>query len=138
MRSFFVLAPILFLTGCATLFNSGSQTMQALGTDPDAKVKVNVTTPSGTYSTNLPATIVAEPSTFRDVKVEVAEKCYEPSQVIAQKGITPSFWANLLNFYGFIIDPLTGAMWKYDNRLQVPTVKKADCAAEVPKPFNPS
>jgi hypothetical protein len=90
------------------------------------EVKVNITTPSGTYMSKLPATIVAEPSTFKGVSIQVLDDCYDPSITEVNRGITMSYWANIFNGWGFIIDPLTGAMWKYNNMVSVTVNEKRE------------
>lgn len=107
------------------MFNSGSQTMQANASN-GKEVKVNITTPSGTYMSKLPATIVAEPSTFKSVSIQVQDDCYDPSITEVNKGITTSYWANIFNGWGFLIDPLTGAMWKYNNMVSVTVNEKRE------------
>jgi hypothetical protein len=125
--------PMLFfcflLAGCSTMFNSGSQTIQ-VATTTGKEVSANITTSSGSYMTRLPTTIIAEPSTFQEVSVQVNDDCYDPIQINVKKKITPSYWANILNGWGFLIDPLTGAMWKYNNHVSVPVNKKKDAPAK--------
>ena len=106
------------LGGCSTMFNSGSQTIVATTTN-GKEVKVKITTPSGSYLGKIPSTIVAEPSSFHNVSIEVIDDCYDKSAVFVNSRVTPSYWANLLNYIGLFIDPLTGAMWKYDNQVTV-------------------
>ncbi|CAH0541067.1 hypothetical protein [Vibrio marisflavi] len=121
-------AALLALSGCSTMFNNGSQTILATSSNPDKKVKVDITTPSGSYQTYLPATIVAKPSSSKDVAIKINTKCYDSSTVVVNKTITPSYWANLLNGWGFIIDAMTGDMWKYDNQVVIPAQAKPNCA----------
>jgi len=128
MKKFLVLgiaASAVTLSGCSTLFNSGSQTIVA--TSPDKNVNVDVTTASSTYQTTLPTTIVTDPSSTRDVTIKVNDKCYKDTSVTVHKSVAPSYWANLLNGWGFLIDYATGDMWKYDSQVLVPTEKKTDC-----------
>lgn len=116
---------ILF-SGCGTMFNSGSQSIRAVSTN-DKEIKVNITTPSGSYTSKLPTTIVAEPSTFRGVSIQVQDDCYESTQLEVNKSIAGSYWANIFNYgLGFLIDPLTGAMWKYNNLVAIPVTDKRD------------
>ena len=119
-----VSALVLLLTSCATILNSGSQTIQALPTTGD-NVKVKITTPSGAYTTKLPTTIVAEPSSFYDVTIGVIDNCYEATITTAKKSITPAYIVNILFWPGLIVDALTGSMWKYNNTVSVTTVPKS-------------
>ena len=113
------------INGCATMFNSGSQTIQTIPSDPDAKVDVLIITPSGSYRAKLPTTITAEPSNS-EVRVEITDKCYYKTSTTVGKSVTPSYWVNILNGWGFLIDWATGKMWKYDNSVRVITDKKPD------------
>lgn len=128
LRLIALLSAVVVLSGCGTMFNSGSQTMQANSSN-GKEVKVNITTPSGTYRSKLPATIVAEPSTFKGVSIQVLDDCYDPSITEVSKGITMSYWANIFNGWGFLIDPLTGAMWKYNNMVSVTVNEKSEKSA---------
>mgnify|MGYP004280068681 CR=1 FL=1 len=107
------------------MFNSGTQSFQVRASN-SAKIKVNVTTPDGSYDASTPVTIVSSPSTFKDVQVRVIDECYNPIVVKVNKGVAPSYWANIFNIYGFIIDPFTGAMWDYDTQTNLPVSKNED------------
>jgi hypothetical protein len=121
-----LLSAVVALSGCSTMFNSGSQTIQAVASN-GKDIKVNITTPAGTYTSKLPATIVAEPSTFKGVSIMVQDDCYDPTQLNVNTSIAPSYWANIFNAgYGFLIDPFTGAMWKYNNMVSVPVNEKRE------------
>lgn len=123
--AFFILGS---LSSCASIFNSGSQTILATASNvEDEGTLVTVSHPGGTYNTKLPATIVTSPSTFEEVKITVKSKCYEETQVIVSKGITPSFWVNILIFPGLIVDVLDGYMWKYHSQVMVPTTRIKSC-----------
>lgn len=117
----------VMLSGCSTMFNGGSQTIVATSSNPDQKVKVDVSTPNESYQTTLPATIVTSPSSNKEVTIKVDDKCFNSTSVTVNKSVTPSYWANLLNGWGFLIDYATGDMWKYDTKVLVPTEKKTDC-----------
>lgn len=118
-----VIAFTASVSGCSTIFNSGSQSIMATASN-GKPVKALITTPSGSYSAQLPSTIVTEPSSFNPVKISVQDDCYEPTEYNVNKTIAPSYWANLFNVYGFLIDPFTGAMWKYNSAASVPVTEK--------------
>lgn len=113
---------------CATMYNSGNQSMQVVASDGGTH-KVNISTPDGSYTTNLPTTITAPPSTFKDVEIKVdGSKCINPTSSVVRKSITPSFWANVFNGgWGFLLDPVTGAMWKYDGQTTITMSKNGTC-----------
>jgi hypothetical protein len=117
---------LMMLSGCATMFNSGSQSFMVRAADDSEGVKVQITTPAGSYVGKLPATVTAKPNTFHEVSIKVIDKCYQNNTVVVSKGIAASYWVNILNGSGFIIDPLVGTMWDYDDMTSVPLTKK-DC-----------
>ena len=124
MISWFVVG--MSLSSCATVFNSGSQTILAKSSN-DKPIEVVINTSNGTYSTKLPTTIVSEPNSFTKVSIEVKDACYEPITIMAGRSITPSYWVNILNYgVGYLVDYLTGTMWKYHNTILVPVTDKPD------------
>ncbi len=128
MKKLLTISALLILCSCSTMYNSGSQTITVVGNEGQEGVSVEVRTPSGSYRTKLPATVVTSPSTFNPTTITVVDKCYENRTVEITKSITPSFWANIFNYcIGCVIDPLTGAMWKLDNNTLVPLEKSAVC-----------
>ena len=108
------------------MFNSGSQTIIARSTDNKEGIEVEVSTPSGAYPTKLPATIAAEPTNGK-VIIKVIDKCYDTTEQIVGKSVTPSFWVNILFLPGMLLDLITGNLWKYDTNVAVPVSKKAEC-----------
>lgn len=60
-KQYFLWAYVLIFisSGCATMFNSGSQVILARASNDNEGIKVEVTGPTGSYSTELPATIAA-------------------------------------------------------------------------------
>ncbi|MBM3579628.1 MAG: hypothetical protein FJX34_02500 [Alphaproteobacteria bacterium] len=128
MKKLLVVSALLLSCSCSTMYNSGSQTVTVSGNEGQEGVSVEVRTPSGSYRTKLPATVVTSPSTFNPTTITVVDKCYENRTIEIGKSITPAFWANVFNYcVGCIIDPLTGAMWKLDNNTLVPLEKSAVC-----------
>lgn len=135
MKTISIIMLMLFfsitISSCATIVNTGSQTILARATDNQEGVEVEVKTPSGAYPTTLPATIAAEPSTVEEVTIRVIDECYDSTQQTVPKNVTPSYWLNLLLLYpGLIIDYVTGKMWKYDSNVAVPVNKKEECKNE--------
>ena len=103
------------------MFNGSSQTLRLEG---ERDVKVLITTPSGSYEDELPATVVAK-SSYSGVQVKVIDEKYNSTSQIVDKSIALSFFANIFNgFVGFIIDGATGSFWNYDDVTQITAVKK--------------
>jgi len=117
---------ILALSGCSTMFNSGSQPISLRPDSPDGDgISVEVRQ-SGTYfSAKLPTTIDVSPG-WKEVSVQVSEKCFEQRPVQVQRSVSGTYWLNIFNGgWGFILDAATGTMWSYDNAVRVP-IKKID------------
>ena len=129
--SFLVCLSFIFIQSCASIFNSGSQSVIANTAGDEENVSVQVTTPSGSYKSKLPSTIVTTPSSFTRTNITVKDKCYEETQIVVGRSVTPAFWANFLWFLyfpvGMGVDYLTGDMWKMDQQVIVPLNKKAGC-----------
>lgn len=128
MKFLILITLLSSLQSWATIFNSGSQTMIASNPDGIEGVIVNITTPSGSYRSKIPSTIVSSPSSFRNTVIKVNDKCYEPTEVIVNKSLSPSFFANILWLHlspiAASIDYLTGSIWKMDSNVAVPLNKK--------------
>jgi hypothetical protein len=122
---------LLFVQSCATIFNGGSQSIIANGSGDAEDVSIYVSTPSGSYKSRVPTTIVTTPSSFNNTTITVRDKCYEETQMIVGKSVTPSFWANFLWGLAFPvgmgIDFLSGSAWKMDQQVVVPLNKNRDC-----------
>lgn len=113
-------------SACATMNNQGSQTIIAKAADQQAGVQVEVVTKDGSYLSSLPSTVVGR-SSWSGIAIKVVDPCYVPSTFEVPRSLTRSFWANLVFVYGFLIDPLTGYMWNYDDRIEVPVKRKPKC-----------
>ena len=128
ISSLLAIMALLTIQSCATVFNSGSQTVVANSSPETDNVSIQVSTPNGSYRSRLPSTIVTETSSFTDTTITVKDKCYEENQIKVNKSITPSFWVNFLWIYGFPIamgiDFLDGHMWKMDQQVIVHLNKK--------------
>ena len=105
---------------CSLMFNGGSQAIRITGKEG---TKVAITTPSGSYEDKLPATVVAK-SSYSGITAKVIDDRYNTTTAIVDKSITLSFWANILNGWGFIIDAVTGSFWNYDDVTNVIVVEK--------------
>jgi len=91
----FLFSALLFTQSCSTIFNGGSQSVIAGASGDKDNIAINVRTPRGSYRSKLPTTVVTTPSSFKDTTVTVNEKCYERTEMIVGKSVTPSFWEQL-------------------------------------------
>jgi hypothetical protein len=96
MKSVLFVIILCCTSSCATMFNSGSQTVQARSSQGKEGVAVDVVGSSGSYSAKLPLTIVEAPSTFAHLEIKVSDPCYNANQTRVSRSITPSYWANIL------------------------------------------
>ncbi len=121
-------AMLLTLQNCASIFNSGSQSIVANADGDKENIKIEVSTPNGNYRSKLPTTIVTTTSSFTPTYITVKDKCYEETQMEVGTSVTPSFWANFLWGLAFpvgmLIDYLDGNMWKMDHQVVVPVNPK--------------
>jgi len=120
---FFLLSLFLLISGCATIFNSKPQKITLLPSNKK-KVQVSIQGPNGTYKKTIPAEISVTPH-FKNsnVLITVDDDCYK-GVVSVEKHTTMVYWANVLNFYGFLIDPLTGKVWEYERLVNVPVADR--------------
>ena len=102
---FFLMA--LLLTSCATIFTGSTQTIAINSTPSDAKVEVN-----GLNYGRTPTTIKMKRAMEGDF-IKVSKEGYKPVLFQPQTSINPVAIINLLNGLFWLIDLLTGAVWRY-------------------------
>ena len=128
MKKLFAISLLLSICSCSTMFNSGTQSISVVAAEGEEGIAIEVKTPDGVYKSKLPATVITSPSTFNPTEIRVSDKCYEGTIVQINRSVAPSFYANIFNYgVGFIIDPLTGAMWKLNSHTIVPLEKREKC-----------
>ncbi len=115
----------LLLSACATMFADRDQTI-TLNPSQEAGngAEVLVTSSSGTQRVQLPATINVQGAEDR-VVVRVQDERYEPAESRVGRSVRGVYWVNILNGWGFLIDYLTGAMWRHEGIVYVPTDPKS-------------
>ena len=123
--------------GCATLNNRGAQTLIANATDQEQGIQIEVITSDGAYLSTLPNTIVGR-SSWSGITINVVDECYEKTSYDVSRSISRSYWANIIFLYGFLIDPLTGYWWNYEDHARVPVTKKTACSKKTGTPDNPT
>ena len=117
----------LSITACSTLFDHGAQRIMLTASNNQEGMRVQVNDPEVTYFATLPIMIATTPSSFSSLTVKVVDECYEPTLTKASSHVTPSYFMNLWNLYGFVIDWGTGRMWTYDTHLAVKAQKRSSC-----------
>jgi len=132
MKKLFILLASLQLIGCASMFNNTVQPVQ-IQTADNVKIKARISTPQSTYDTQVPTLVVAEPSSFNHLVVQLTDPCYPNYRYVVRENVHPSYFANLFNLHGFYIDYLNGNMWRYDPMLHIP-LNNEDRLSECRKP----
>ena len=123
------MATTLSLSGCATVFDGGAQSVNLLPS-LGSNVKVKITSKGGTREASLP-TVVSLPRAKSDIVVVVDDPCYEQSQMVSSPQLDPWAIGNVIfgvfGLTGTTVDMQSGNAWKYESTITVPTSKKASC-----------
>ena len=125
----FAVSTAVLLTGCATVFDGGSKTIN-ISPSNGKQVKAQIIGDKNVENVTLPAIYNAKRSK-EDLLIKVTDECYEETSYVVQSEITPAFFGNFLfglfGLTGTTVDNSKGNMWTYDNAVVVPTNKKASC-----------
>lgn len=92
---------VLVASGCATLFSSGTVTVQMKSDPPGAKYEL------GPFSGKTPDSIAIPKKSIPDFAV-FEMPGYERRTVPIESGITGVFWLDVLFWPGIIVDMVTG------------------------------
>ncbi len=117
--------PCLFLANCATL-TRGKPVPLAITSNP-AGAKVVVSNPAGKvlHEGNTPTSVVLPASAgfykAASYNLMFSKKGYPTKSVVLKAGINPWYAGNIPMpggaFGMLVVDPLTGAMWKLDEKI---------------------
>lgn len=129
---------VLLSSGCATLFHSDAQTVAVNAWESEkgeaVAARVLVDAPSSSYMAMTPLQVAAYPSSFRELTLRVDDPCFEAFQYTVDTHVSPVYYLNILNIYGFGIDYLTGSLFDYERRVTLPVQRRSDDAACVSRP----
>jgi hypothetical protein len=103
-----VLTFLVGLTGCATIFGGGPQTINLTSDPPGAAYQY------GVYSGKTPATLQASRAELAHI-ASFKLAGYEQQTVAVDTGIQGVTWVDILFWPGFIIDFATGNAYKVNN-----------------------
>jgi len=122
---------LLFLSGCASLFNNDSQSIR-IHTSNNQPVKVEIDQPHiAPYTLTTPDFIRVQPSSFEPMLIKVNDPCYLSGVTNVKTTIKPIYWANLFTYFiGFPVDYMTGHMWRYDDVVTIPVTPTEDNAID--------
>lgn len=113
---------ISYLMSCATLFSGSSDTVSILSEPSSAKVYVN-----GNYVGNTPVSNVLKRD--KDYNILVKKDGYEPGNATLTRSFNAVAILNLINLLCWVVDAVTGAMWKFDQTAVTVTLEKSKATA---------
>lgn len=127
MKKLISIFSVILLSGCATMFHGGTQTVRIVSSNGEA-ANIELTNEEGTKQLTLPTTVALKKGKG-DVFIKVKEnQCHRSSTRSYQERMDLVFLANYFNFsIGSTTDSITGAMWHYDDNMVVPVYKKDKC-----------
>ena len=105
----------VLVTGCSTVYCGTQQTIPIKSKPGGAQVTVYNEYNEPVFKGVTPCHVVLDRKTADDqtanYRVAIQAEGYEPYQVVLVGKVTRAYFANVMNFVGFIIDPITGGMW---------------------------
>jgi uncharacterized protein YceK len=116
----FLIVPVAFLaatlfSGCATILSGKTQKINVTST---GKTGVEFEIDNQTFKT--PAIVTVEREN-KDKIIKVLDEECSQKQILLNKKINPVFFVNILSggALGSTTDYLSGAMWQYDDNVQI-------------------
>ncbi len=110
--------------GCATIFNTGRQSVYVDSEPRAANVRGNKL-----YQEETTPTLI-NMKKGGDIYLDIAKEGYQTDSIQLQKNLAPAVWINLLlgslSPLGLFIDWQSGAMWNYQDKVVVRLDKKKD------------
>jgi len=105
-------AIMLTFSGCATILDGTTQKISINSNPSDLKVKV------GEQTVVTPAVITVKREN-KDKIINVSGKCNKT--IMLNKKLNPTFFVNILSggAFGSTTDYVSGAMWKYDDNINI-------------------
>ena len=120
------LSAVLF-TGCSTVYCGTQQTVPINSKPGGAHVTVFNEFSEPVFKGVTPCQVRLDRKSANDenaqYRVAIEAQGYEPYEVILVGKVTRAYFANIVNFVGFIIDPITGGMWALSPDLIEPELK---------------
>ena len=107
-----VLAAFVVSSGCATLFSGTDDEITFTSEPSGAQVIID-----GINVGTTPTTIEVDRPGFEDTDVTIQLDGYEPRTFELDKEFNNTAILNIFIWPGFVVDALTGALYKYDKKL---------------------
>lgn len=119
MKKLTLLVLISFLTGCATIMNDASKSVQISSNIPSAnytiKNKTGTVVQNGVSPSSAMLKVAAGAYSGEKYTIDFSKEGYIPSSTIIDSEVSGWWFGNLLFFGGIlgfaVIDPITGKMW---------------------------
>jgi len=119
------LVSALMFSGCATLFGGGGKQNITIKSNQPVKASIGYAsddnkTITNTQSFTTPATITMVREN-KNLLIKSNSEEFEP--IVVEKELNPWFWGDVLatSLLSTTVDAITGAMWKYDDNITIPT-----------------
>ena len=119
MKKLGLVCGLLALSGCATMMNDSSKTVQITSNVPQAnysiKNKVGLVVQNGVTPSSVNLKVAAGPYSGEKFLIDFTKDGYLPSTAVLDSEISGWWFGNLLLFGGIlgfaVIDPMSGKMW---------------------------
>lgn len=115
----------VIFSGCATLFGGGGKQQITINAEKSISGKIGYITEDNAtiinqqqFTTPATVTVIRED---KDIMITSDSNEFEPVKV--EKKLNPWFWGDVLatSLVSTTTDVVTGAMWKYDENVTIPT-----------------
>ncbi|MFA5233936.1 MAG: hypothetical protein WC390_05980 [Sulfurimonas sp.] len=127
-KTLYVALPLIgaiMFSGCATLFGGGGKQQITINAEKPVSGKIGYITEDNATIINqqqftAPATVTVIRED-KDIMITSDSNEFEPVKV--EKELNPWFWGDVLatSLVSTTTDVVTGAMWKYDENVTIPT-----------------
>ncbi len=126
MKKLFLIFPVIFLSGCASIVAGGPDTLNLITSD-GSRAQAQMISAQGVQTLYLP-TMVSVKKSCKDITIQVIEdKKIAQTSMIVNSSIEPWVFGNIVfgGIIGLGIDALAGNICTYDNNnVIIPIIKK--------------
>lgn len=109
---------LVAFAGCATIFTGSSDNVGIMSEPQGGKVYIN-----GNFMGNTPATLNLKRD--KDYNIMVKKDGYEPASATLTRSFNAVAILNLAGLLCWVVDIVTGAMWKFDRDAVTVTLEKS-------------
>lgn len=117
-----VILTAFFTVGCATVFTGTSDTVTIKSEPSGAKIYLN-----GNYEGDTPTSLILKRD--KDYNVMLKKAGFENTSATITRSFNAVSILNLLSPLCWIVDVVTGALWKFDRNTITVTLEKINLAA---------